>query len=76
MTQKVLKVGTSAAITISKELLREFGLRVGDRVQVEADKKRKVVLVKPLIQVDEELIDWTDRFIDTYHQALVALAKK
>lgn len=76
MTQKVLKVGSSAAVTIPKEVLREFGLRIGDRVQVETDKKRKVVMVKPLVVVEQELVDWTDAFIKKYRTALIALAKK
>lgn len=76
MTQKVLKVGSSAAVTIPKEVLREFGLRIGDWVQVETDKKRRVVMVKPLIQVQKELVDWTDGFIKKYRTALAALAKK
>ena len=76
MTQKVLRVGSSAAVTIPKEVLREFGLRIGDRVQVETDKKRRVVMVKPLVLVRQELVDWTDKFIKQYRTALVALAKK
>lgn len=76
MTQKVLRVGSSAAVTIPKEVLREFGLRIGDRVHVETDKKRRVVMVKPLIRVERELVDWTDGFIKKYRTALVALAKK
>lgn len=76
MIQKVLKVGSSAAVTIPKEVLREFGLSIGDRVQVETDKKRRIVMVKSLIQVEQELVDWTDRFIKRYRTALVALAKK
>ncbi|OGE96442.1 MAG: hypothetical protein A3B10_04600 [Candidatus Doudnabacteria bacterium RIFCSPLOWO2_01_FULL_44_21] len=76
MTQKILKVGSSAAVTIPKEVLREFGLRIGDRVQVETDKKRRVVMVKPLIFVKQELVDWTNGFIKKYRTALVALAKK
>ena len=58
MTQKVLQVGSSAAVTIPKEVLREFGLRIGDRVQVSTDKKRRIVMVKPLLVVEQELVDW------------------
>ena len=76
MTQKVLKVGSSAAVTIPKEILKEFGLKIGDRVQIETDKKRRAVVLKPFIQVDQELIDWTNGFIQKYRKALEALAKK
>jgi len=76
MTQKVLKVGSSAAVTIPKKSLEELGLKVGDRVAVEIDKKSKAVIIKPLVKVDKELIDWTNKFIDRYRPALEALAKK
>ena len=49
MTQKVLKVGSSAAVTIPKKSLEELGLKVGDRVAVEIDKKSKAVIIKPLV---------------------------
>ena len=76
MTQKVLKVGTSAAVTIPKKSLQELGLKTGDRVTVEIDKKNKAVVVKRAIKVDQELIDWTDKFIHKYRQALETLAQK
>ena len=76
MTQKVLKVGSSAAVTIPKKSLEELGLKVGDKVAIEIDKKTKAVIIKPLVKVDKELLDWTNRFIEKYRPALEALAKK
>lgn len=77
MTQKVLKVGDSAAVVIPKKSLKELGLRPGDKVSVQVDKKQRKVLIKPLIkEVDKGLIDWTRRFIERYRPALEALAKK
>ena len=76
MTQKVLKVGSSAAVTIPKKSLHELGLKPGDKVTVEIDKKNKAVVVKRVIKIDRELIDWTDKFIERYRPALEALAKK
>ena len=77
MTQKVLKVGGSAAVTIPKKSLEELGLKVGDYVVVEVDKKRKVVVIEPARKkITEELLDWTDAFIERYRPALEALAKK
>ncbi len=76
MTQKVLKVGSSAAVTIPKKSLEELGLKIGDRIAVEIDKKSKTVIIKPFVEVDRELIDWTKKFIDRYRPALEALAKK
>ncbi|TSC90596.1 MAG: Uncharacterized protein G01um10142_343 [Parcubacteria group bacterium Gr01-1014_2] len=60
MTQKVLKVGDSAAVIIPKKSLKELGLRLGDEVSVQIDKKQRKVLIEPLMKkVDSELLDWT-----------------
>ena len=76
MAHKVLRVGSSAAVTIPKSLMEELGLKIGDMVTVEVDKKTGTVLVKPVMKVDKELVDWTDSFIKKYRPALEALAKK
>jgi len=77
MTQKVLKVGSSAAVTIPKKSLEELGLRIGDKVTVEVDKDKKIVSVKPVTgSVNKELLDWTKKFIDRYRPALEELAQK
>lgn len=78
MTQKVLKVGDSAAVTISKELLRAFQLKIGDRVQVEHDQKRGAIVVLPIRdgKNDAEFALWTKEFLAQYGPALKALAKK
>lgn len=79
MTQKVLKVGSSAAVTIPKKSLEELGLKIGDQVSVEVDKSHKTVSIKPakkLFQEDQKILDWTKKFIERYRSALEALAKK
>ena len=77
MTQKVLKVGTSAAVTIPKESLKELGLKIGDSVRLEVDIKRRIVSIEPVAhRVNAELLMWTDGFIKQYRSALNSLAKK
>ena len=76
MTQKVLQIGSSAGVTLPKILLEELGLKIGDQVQVKIDKNRKTVVIEPNIQIDRELLDWTEKFIEQYRPALKALAKK
>ncbi len=78
MTQKVLQVGSSAGITISKDVLKSLGLKVGDHVSVEVDTKRGSVVVLPLRRGKNqaEFSAWTKEFIDQYGPALKALAKK
>ena len=75
MTQKVLRVGTSAAVTIPKRSLEELGLKIGDHVRVEVDKKQQAFVIQPAVKVDAELTEWTKQFINQYKVALDALAK-
>lgn len=76
MTQKVLQIGTSAGVTIPKSALQELRLNIGDKIEIVVDKKHRALSIKPIITVDEELIAWTDTFIEAYRPALEALAKK
>lgn len=76
MTQKVLKVGDSAAVTIPKKFLLELGLKIGDQVTIQVDKQKRVVVISPLLKVDKELLDWTGKFVEKYRPALEALARK
>ncbi len=75
---KVLQIGSSAGITISKETLKTLGLKIGDQVSVEVDPKRGGVVVLPLRgKKDEaEFSAWTEEFLTQYGPALKALAKK
>lgn len=76
MIQKVLKVGSSAAVTIPKKSLKELGIKIGDEVRVAIDVKGKTVVIEPAHKVKKELLDWTERFIQRYRPALEALARK
>lgn len=78
MTQKVLQIGSSAGVTISKDVLKSLGLKIGDQVSVEVDPKHGRVVVLPLrrLKVASELLQWTDAMIEKYRPALEALAKK
>ena len=76
MTQKLLKVGSSAAVTIPKKSLKELGLKIGDEVRVNVNTREKTVLIEPAQKVSKELIAWIDAFIKRYRPALIALARK
>lgn len=79
MTQKVLKVGSSAAVTIPKRALEELGFKIGDRVAVEIDKGRKVFSIKRLNKLSKEdakIARLTLNFINRYRRDLETLAKK
>ena len=76
MTQKLLKVGSSAAVTIPKKSLKELGLKIGDEVRVDINVTQRVVMIEPAKEVNSEIIEWTDRFIKKYKPALDALSRK
>jgi len=76
MIQKVLKVGSSAAVTIPKRSLEELGLKIGDRVMLSVNQEQKRIIVEPSISVDAETIAWARRFVEKYRPALEALARQ
>ncbi|MBI3627643.1 MAG: AbrB/MazE/SpoVT family DNA-binding domain-containing protein [Candidatus Sungbacteria bacterium] len=79
MTQKVLKVGSSAAVTIPKKSLKELGLKIGDEVQVDVDQRRKLVSITPaqnLSKEDSKIAKLTLAFIERYRKDLESLADK
>ena len=75
MIQKVLKVGSSLAVTIPKKSLKDLGIHAGGEVSVVIDVARKRISFEPVTVVDRELVDWTRGFIAQYRQALGSLAK-
>ena len=79
MTQKMLRVGGSAAVTIPKKSLEELGLKIGDRVVIEIDRKKKAVSIRAqgrLSSADERIARLTLAFINRYRKDLEALARK
>lgn len=79
MIQKVLKVGSSAAVTIPKRSLGELGLKPGDEVRVEVDRRRRAVIIVPLARpspADARIAKLTYQFTQRYRKDLEALAQK
>ncbi|MEK7500012.1 MAG: AbrB/MazE/SpoVT family DNA-binding domain-containing protein [Patescibacteria group bacterium] len=84
MAQKVLRVGSSAAVTIPKKTLDELGIEIGDKVFTYTDSKNgRIIYSKKriddfvmLTKRDKELLAWTNDFIKRYKQDLKALTKQ
>jgi antitoxin component of MazEF toxin-antitoxin module len=47
VNRKIFKTGHSAAVTLSKKLLDELGLRLGDNVRIEPDKDKNQFIIRP-----------------------------
>lgn len=78
-TQKIIKVGNSAAITIPREFLKETGLKVGDEMALETNNKLKYLFGKPKNEAGSntltpEFKSWLNSFVDEYRPILKKLA--
>jgi len=73
MLRKLITVGTSAAVIIPKELLKEKKIRIGDTVDILVEKPTKKKASART--VDPEVIAWTNEFIESYRPLLKKLSK-
>ena len=79
MTQKVLQIGSSAGVTISKDTLKTLGLKIGDQVVVSVDEQAQLInigVAKRKSHANEKIAKLTLRFIERYRSDLEALAHK
>ena len=78
MIQKVLKVGSSIAVTIPKYVAEQLGFKAGDDIQITSDIDRRSMTIEPVIRQahDGEVIAWSKGFIEKYKEALIALKDK
>lgn len=79
MIQKLLRVGSSAAVTIPKKSLKELGLKIGDEIHVRINREKKTVLIEPIVRIsseDTKVAELTLNFIRRYRKDLEALARK
>lgn len=67
MTQKVIKIGSSAGVTIPKKQLKELGIAIGDEVDIKITPKSA-----KLQGFSQEL----DGFMDKYQNDLRNLADR
>jgi len=69
MVQKVIKIGTSAGVTIPKKQLSELGISVGDNV---------TITIEPVTKNDGQakLMSEYDAFVAQYGQTLQNLTNK
>lgn len=78
MIQKILKVGSSAAVIIPKKFLEELNLKIGDSVVVSITGQE--MNVRPYTKegaiVGADTMAWAKNFIEAYRPALEALKDK
>lgn len=84
MIQKVLKVGSSVAVTIPKNALLGLGIKAGDSVNLIVNEEAHEVSFRPVSRVrnraknehQEKIATLTLNFINRYRADLESLALK
>lgn len=67
MTQKIIRIGSSAGVTIPKKELEELGLAIGDEAEV---------TIKPVNISRQKYVEELDKFMAIYDEDLKSLAKR
>lgn len=68
MTQKVIKIGTSAGVTIPKRQLEDLGISIGDKINI------AIIPVKE--NKHSKLMSEYEKFVKQYGQTLKNLADR
>lgn len=79
MIQKLLTVGSSKAVTVPKNALKELGLEGASSVSVQIDTVNSRLIISAVSEkssTNDETYKWTKQFIEQYRPALEALSKK
>lgn len=80
MTQKIIKVGNSAALTLPKEFLQEANLHIGDEMIVETNAATQMFMAKTTKQAGKmnltpEFFAWLDEISKKYNVVIKKLAR-
>ncbi|HRY59937.1 MAG TPA: AbrB/MazE/SpoVT family DNA-binding domain-containing protein [Patescibacteria group bacterium] len=72
MSNKIIKVGSSAAVTIPKKVLKSMSIDIGDNVFVSVDAKNRRFIIEPVVnfKLEEERALRIDEFIRRYKKDL------
>ncbi|OGY97815.1 MAG: hypothetical protein A2855_02965 [Candidatus Liptonbacteria bacterium RIFCSPHIGHO2_01_FULL_57_28] len=76
MTQKVIKVGSSDAMVIPKDYMREMKLKTGNRIHISMDKDTGTLLVSKAENSSKDSVRTAElvmRFINRYRKDLEKL---
>lgn len=77
MSNKIIKVGSSAAVTIPKKVLKTLAIDIGDKVFVNVDGKNRRVIIEPVVnfKIEEEMAGKIEGFISKYKKELEKLSE-
>uniref|UniRef100_A0A7C4M0P3 AbrB/MazE/SpoVT family DNA-binding domain-containing protein n=1 Tax=candidate division CPR3 bacterium TaxID=2268181 RepID=A0A7C4M0P3_UNCC3 len=77
MSNKIIKVGSSAAVTIPKKVLKDLSIDIGDKVFLNVDAKNRRVVVEPVanFKIQQEITEKLEDFIKKYKRDLEKLSE-
>jgi antitoxin MazE len=81
MIRRLFKTGNSTVLSLPKEILEYLGLKDGQNVNLELDRKKKRLILTSLNNastvpgVDEEFAHQVNEFIEEYRSALDDLSE-
>lgn len=77
MSNKIIKVGSSAAVTIPKKVLKTLAIEIGDKVFVNVDGKNHRLIIEPVVnfKIEEENAVRIEDFIKKYKKELEKLSE-
>ncbi len=77
MANKIIKIGSSAAVTIPKKVLGNLAIAIGDKVFVNVDGKNRRIIIEPLVnfQLEDEKAQHIEEFIKKYKKDLEKLSE-
>jgi len=79
MSQKVIVIGISLAVTIPKESAQELRIGAGDRVEIHVDSERKILSFRAAEKIspaEQKIAKMTANFMRRYDKDLRELARK
>lgn len=79
MTQKIIKIGTSVGVTIPKSIVKEFGFRHGQEVEVTTNPEMRSIAFRAVVNkrvAHSSLIEWTDTFVARNRELLERLKEQ
>ena len=81
MTRKIVKTGSSLAVTLPKEVVDQFKLKAGDPVEVAVHPQTGVITIRPGVlffeggKVTKRFKEASSRVLEKYDRAFEELAK-
>ena len=77
MSNKIIKIGSSAAVTIPKKALKDLAIDIGDKVFLNVDTKNRRIMVEPVanFKIQQDVMEKLEDFIKKYKKDLEKISE-